>query len=96
NISEGGLCCLTTSCPPESTREVCIFASLDEAEMRIPLKVRWSMPAGTEYFIGCQFVRSTDFAVLRKLQSLHSDAACTVAPSTAVSELHDAGAVARA
>jgi hypothetical protein len=98
NISEGGLCCLTTSCPPESTREVCIFASPEDAEIRIPLKVRWSMPAGSEYFIGCQFVRSTDFAVLRRLQSLHTDTPCPGVSPTVPPVLHDApgGAAAHA
>jgi hypothetical protein len=68
NISEGGLCCLTTSSPPTNTRQVCIFADSGETEARIQLKVRWSMRAGDEYFVGCQFVRQSDFAVLRKIQ----------------------------
>jgi hypothetical protein len=68
NISEGGLCCLATHCPPQETRNVYMYLSDSEGEVKMPLKVRWSMQAGGDHFLGCQFVRQNDFATLRKLQ----------------------------
>lgn len=68
NISLSGVCCLATNCPPEGTRHINIFATRDGVDSRIPLKVHWWTQAGTEYFLGCEFVRKADFATLRRLQ----------------------------
>lgn len=73
NFSEGGVCCLTANCSPEKTRRVNMFAMVGDEEAQIPLKVRWYTQAGTEYFIGCQFVSSSDFALLRTLQQEQLD-----------------------
>jgi hypothetical protein len=67
DISAGGLC-LAAPQAPETTNHACIFASEPGNEIRIPVKVRWSRQVGREYFVGCQFIEPTDFAVLRKLQ----------------------------
>jgi hypothetical protein len=68
NISEGGLCCLATNCPPQETRHVNMYVQDSGREVLMPLKVRWTMQTGGDHFLGCQFVRQTDFSVLRDLQ----------------------------
>jgi hypothetical protein len=73
NISEGGLCCLATNCPPQQTRIVTMFVVDSGREIRMQLKVRWSMQAGGDHFLGCQFVRQSDFAVLRRIQGRQPD-----------------------
>ena len=73
NISEGGLCCLATNCPPQETRNLYMYLSDSDREISMPLKVRWSMQAGGDHFLGCQFVRQNDFAALRKLQLGHAE-----------------------
>ncbi len=74
NISLSGVCCLATNCPPEGTRHINIFATNDGTDCRIPLKVHWWTQAGSEYFLGCEFVCKNDFAVLRQLQLDQGDA----------------------
>jgi hypothetical protein len=66
DFSEGGLC-LTTSEAPHSTRHVCVFGSISGREVRIPLKVRWTLAVGPNRFAGCQFMRAADYQVLRTL-----------------------------
>ncbi len=73
NISLSGVCCLATSCPPEGTRHINIFATSGGDDFRIPLKLHWWTQAGSEYFLGCEFARKADFAILRQLQSEQTD-----------------------
>lgn len=73
NISLSGVCCLATSCPPEGTRHINIFATSDGNDCRIPLKVHWWTQAGSEFFVGCEFVRKCDFNILRQLQLAQGD-----------------------
>jgi hypothetical protein len=67
DLSEGGLC-LTTVQAPDNRHNVSIVGTLRGDEVRIPLHVRWSMHVGPNYFVGCEFVHSDDFAVVRKMQ----------------------------
>jgi PilZ domain-containing protein len=67
DISTGGLC-VTTRQAPVTTNHACLLASEPGSEIRIPVKVRWSRQAGLDYFVGCQFIQPSDFAVLLKLQ----------------------------
>jgi hypothetical protein len=74
DISRGGLCCLTTTSAPKGTRQVYAFASIEGKEFKIPLKVRWSMHTCGQYFIGTEFVRQADSALLRRVQLEQLDA----------------------
>ncbi len=69
NISLSGVCCLATSCPPEGTRHINIFATSGGNDHRLPLKLHWWTQAGSEYFLGCEFADKADFAILRQLQN---------------------------
>jgi hypothetical protein len=73
NISLSGVCCLATSSPPEGTRHISIFATSGGNDFRIPLKLHWWTQAGPDYFLGCEFARKADFAILRRLQSEQKD-----------------------
>jgi hypothetical protein len=79
NISLSGVCCLATNCPPEGTRHINIFAT----HSRIPLKVHWWTQAGTEFFLGCEFVHKADFATLRRLQTEQNETPLDAVPSRA-------------
>ncbi len=72
DLSEGGLC-LTISTVPENKHDLHIFACLAGEEICIPLQRRWSMHVGPNYFMGCEFIRRSDFAVLRKLHPARQD-----------------------
>ena len=72
DLSKGGFC-LATDQAPEGTQNACIFAATRESEVLIPLKVRWSTHVGSGYFVGCQFIRSTDYVALRRLQPIARD-----------------------
>jgi hypothetical protein len=67
DISRGGLC-LMTGCAPAKTAQTCIFVFTAAGEARIPLKTCWSLQAGADYFVGCQFIRHSDYGVLHKLR----------------------------
>jgi hypothetical protein len=66
DLSEGGLC-LMTSRPPEG-RVVHVIAATPQGEAALKLKVRWSLGVGKNHLIGCQFIRGEDFHLLRNLQ----------------------------
>ena len=66
DFSEGGLC-LTVGDEPQGTCHVCVFGSILGQEVRIPLKIRWTLSVGPNRFIGCQFMRTIDYQSLRKL-----------------------------
>lgn len=66
DFSEGGLC-LTTSDTRHGTRHVCLFALILGREVRVPLKIRWTLSVGPNRFIGCQFMRPMDYESLCKL-----------------------------
>ncbi len=83
NISLSGVCCLATNCPPEGTRHINIFATHDGVDSRIPLKVHWWTQAGTEFFLGCEFVHKADFATLRRLQTEQNETPLDAVPSRA-------------
>jgi hypothetical protein len=69
DLSEGGLClCLVTKEAPPDTRDVSVIANASLGEMALKLKIRWSLQIGPDFLIGCQFVRSDDFDILRRLQ----------------------------
>lgn len=66
DLSEGGLC-LMTSMPPEG-RVVHVIATTPQGEAVLTLKVRWSLGVGENHLVGCQFIRGEDFYLLRNLQ----------------------------
>lgn len=66
DLSEGGLC-LMTSLPPEG-RVVHVIAPTQQGEAVLKLKVRWSLGVGNNHLVGCQFIRGEDFYLLRNLQ----------------------------
>lgn len=69
DLSQGGLClCLVTKEAPPETRDVCVVAGTPQGEVLLKLKMRWTLCVGANHLIGCQFVHSSDFALLRKLQ----------------------------
>ncbi|MEX0676963.1 MAG: PilZ domain-containing protein [Pirellulales bacterium] len=69
DLSEGGLClCLVTREAPPETRDVCVIVTTSRGEVPLSLKIRWSLEVGRDYLIGCQFISSEDFEILRKLQ----------------------------
>ncbi len=67
DLSEGGLC-LLTSMPPERSRIVHVIAATPQGEAPLRLKVRWSLAVGENHLVGCQFIRGEDFYLLRNLQ----------------------------
>ncbi len=68
DFSEGGLCLtLPGTVVPECNRHVCVYGVVDGEEVRIPLKLRWSLSVGPNRMVGCQFMRQADYPVLRKL-----------------------------
>ncbi len=67
DLSEGGLCLVTTE-PPRHTRHVVVSVNTPQGETHIRLKTRWSLAAGPNHLIGCQFIDGEDFDLLRKLQ----------------------------
>lgn len=67
DLSEGGLC-LMTSQPPVQSRDVHVIARVSQDEVRIRLKTRWSLSVGENHLIGCQFANGHDFHLLRTLQ----------------------------
>jgi hypothetical protein len=67
DLSEGGLC-LMTSQPPVQSRDVDVIARVSQEEVRIRLKTRWSLSVGENHLIGCQFTSGRDFHLLRTLQ----------------------------
>ncbi|HTM52791.1 MAG TPA: PilZ domain-containing protein [Pirellulales bacterium] len=71
DFSEGGLC-LTAPGGPERTRHVCVFGTLAGREARVPLKIRWSLAAMPNIFIGCEFMRQSDYQIVRGMH-LESD-----------------------
>lgn len=74
DLSQGGLClCLVTQQAPPQTRDVSVIVKTARGELALALKVRWSLDVGPDYLIGCQFIHSGDFSVLRKLQPLPHD-----------------------
>jgi PilZ domain-containing protein len=66
DFSEGGLC-LTVGSAPERTRHVCLFGVAMGREVRVPLKIRWVLPALPNHFVGCQFMRRADYQVIRSM-----------------------------
>lgn len=68
DLSEGGLC-LMTSLPPEG-RVVHVIATTSQGEAAMKLKVRWSLGVGKNHLVGCQFIRGEDFYLLRNLQPI--------------------------
>jgi PilZ domain len=69
DLSEGGLClCLVTKEAPPDTRDVRVITTTARGEVRMELKIRWSLQVGSDYLIGCQFIHGKDFDALRKLQ----------------------------
>ncbi len=69
DLSEGGLClCLVTKEAPPETRDLRVIVATSGGETALELKIRWSLAVGPDFLIGCQFIRSEDFEVLRKLQ----------------------------
>ncbi|REK10235.1 MAG: PilZ domain-containing protein [Planctomycetota bacterium] len=66
DLSEGGLC-LMTSRPPHDTRDVYVIVVTLRGEVPVQLKIRWSLCIGPNYLIGCQFVDRSDFELLRNL-----------------------------
>jgi hypothetical protein len=67
DLSEGGLC-LMTSQPPVQSRDVHVIARVSSDEVRIRLKTRWSLSVGENHLVGCQFTSGRDFHFLRTLQ----------------------------
>jgi hypothetical protein len=67
DLSEGGLC-LMTSQPPQPLRVVHVILTSPDTEHVLRLKVRWSLAVGSNHLIGCQFIRGEDFYLLRKIQ----------------------------
>lgn len=68
DFSEGGLCLtLSGTNSPESTRHVCVYGVVEGQEVRLSLKIRWSLSVGPNRLVGCQFTRAADYLILRKL-----------------------------
>lgn len=68
DFSEGGICLtLSGSSAAESTRHLCIYGVIEGQEVRMALKIRWSLSVGPNRLVGCQFARDSDYLVLRKL-----------------------------
>jgi hypothetical protein len=67
DLSEGGLC-LMTSHPPLQSRSVHVIVPTPQGDAILQLKVRWSLCVGQNHLIGCQFIRGEDFHLLRRLQ----------------------------
>lgn len=69
DFSEGGLCLtLSGTSAAETTRHVCMYGVVDGKEVRLALKIRWSLSVGPNRLVGCQFTRDADYLLLRKLQ----------------------------
>jgi hypothetical protein len=74
DLSEGGLClCLVTREAPLAARDVSVIAGTSKGEVTLGLRIRWSLQVGCDYLIGCQFVHTEDFEVLRRLQPTARD-----------------------
>lgn len=68
DFSEGGLCLtLCGDVAAESTRHVCVYGVVEGNEVRLSLKIRWSLSVGPNRLVGCQFTRASDYLILRKL-----------------------------
>ncbi len=66
DLSEGGLCLMTSMSP--AGRVVYVIATAPNGEAALKLKVRWSLGVGEKHLVGCQFIRGEDFYLLRNLQ----------------------------
>lgn len=75
DFSEGGLCLtLSGDCATDSTRHVCVYGVVDGQEVRLSLKIRWSLSVGPNRLVGCQFTRDSDHLALRKMHlATHND-----------------------
>jgi hypothetical protein len=85
DFSEGGICLtLSGSSAAESTRHLCIYGVIDGQEVRLSVKIRWSLSVGPNRLVGCQFARESDYLILRKLHlATHNEVLDVLRPATA-------------